>query len=196
MAAIAATETEVSLLVSWNPTGPDPAKIRPIWTWRSTGIENLPKELTQGLMTVVVPRPKQVHTLIVNYPGFTSSVVIEPLAKLPPLPKVVEKVAENKVCRSPEQPSGRCHDYSAWYELCSDPQAPDWQIVSDSFQLVGNRSCTSGWAECRKSVNTATRVCWQFRMQGHQEECDQGHGNTGIQHSTGVLTTTWLHPKQ
>jgi hypothetical protein len=194
MAAISATSTEVSLLVSWNPTGNDPAKVAPKWTWRSKGAEALPRELTQGLTTVIVPRPTQVHTLVVNYPGFTSSVVIEPLAELPPLPKIVEKVATNTTCQSPEQPSGRCGDYSGWYELCSDPQPVGWEAVSDNFQLVGNRSCTSGWAECRRSVNTPTRICWQFRMQGHSEEC--GHsGNTGIQYSKGILAVTWLHPK-
>lgn len=86
MAVIAATKTEVSVLVNWNPIGREPGTIAPKWTWNSKGTEKLPKEITQGMMTVVVPRPTQVHTLALNYPGFTSSIVIEPLSKLPDPP--------------------------------------------------------------------------------------------------------------
>jgi hypothetical protein len=94
---------------------------------------------------------------------------------------------------SREMPSGACDGYSTWYELCSDSQAADWQIVAENFQLRGNRSCTTGNAECRKSIDTPTKVCYEFRLQGHSEEC--GHsGNTGIQYSTGNLSVTWQHP--
>jgi hypothetical protein len=92
----------------------------------------------------------------------------------------------------PDRASGRCDSYSGWYELCSDNQPPDWRVVADSFQLTGNRSCGTGFAECKKTTDTTAKVCWQFRLQGHSEEC--GHsGNTGIQYSTGNLSVTWQH---
>lgn len=93
---------------------------------------------------------------------------------------------------SHEMPSGACDGYSGWYELCSDGQPPGWQIVADSFQLSGNRSCTTGFAECKRTIGSSTRVCYEFRLQGHKEECNHP-GNTGIQNSIGNLTVTWQH---
>jgi hypothetical protein len=93
---------------------------------------------------------------------------------------------------SREMPSGACGAYSGWYELCSDSQPADWRIAASSFELSGNRACTTGFAECKKTVDTPAKICYEFRLQGHNEEC--GHsGNTGIQYSTGHLSVTWQH---
>jgi len=192
LAVSSATKTDISLLVSWNPQGNDPSAIAPKWLWEGKGKEQLPAHVQQGLTTVVLPRPVVVHTFAVNYPGFTDSVVLEPLSKLPPLPQPLPLVTTKETYKTKEQPSGRCADYSGWYDLCSDPKPAGWTIVAENFQLYGNRSCTSGWAECQKSADTPSRVCYQFRMQGHSEEC--GHsGNTGIQYSHGELAVTWQH---
>jgi hypothetical protein len=93
--------------------------------------------------------------------------------------------------RSDELPSGACKDFSGWYSLCSTDKAQGWTIVSQVFQLTGDRSC-SGWARCEITTNTPTKVCYRFQMQGHDEEC--GHsGNTGIHYSRGQLDAVWQH---
>jgi hypothetical protein len=92
-----------------------------------------------------------------------------------------------------EVPSGAHADYSPWYSLCSDNEPADWKIVDSTFTLTGDRSCTSGWAECKKTTDTETKVCFQFRMQGHSEQ--NSHGDTGIQYSRGHLKVVWKHPK-
>jgi len=118
----------------------------------------------------------------------------------PPLPKVDQKpeapkefVNDTTNYATGEMPSGAHADYSPWYTLCSDNQPAEWTIVDSTFTLTGDRSCTSGWAECRKSTDTDTKVCFQFRMQGHSEQ--NSHGDTGIQYSTGHLKVVWKHPK-
>jgi hypothetical protein len=43
-----------------------------------------------------------------------------------------------------------------------------------------------------RSPELIRNVCWQFQIQGHEEQAGFLHqGNTGIQYSTGVLTVTW-----
>jgi len=108
----------------------------------------------------------------------------------PPRPLVVTNLPYD----TGDMPSGQCADYSPWYKLCSDNQPANWAIVSHHFTLSGNRSCTSGWAECKKTVDTAAKVCYEFRMQGQSQEC--GHsGNTGIHNSQGHLDVSWQHPE-
>jgi hypothetical protein len=93
--------------------------------------------------------------------------------------------------RSDELPSGNCKDFSGWYSLCSPDNPEGWTIVSQVFQLIGDRSC-SGWANCEVVSKTPTKICYRFRMQGHDEEC--GHsGNTGIHYSRGQLDVVWQH---
>jgi hypothetical protein len=105
-----------------------------------------------------------------------------------PLPPAITNETYKK-----EAPSGRCAEFSPWYTLCSEPKPSDWKIESNHFQLVGDRTCTH-WADCTKSFDTPARVCYQFRMQGHSEECGAFHpGGTGIRNSTGELTVSWQH---
>jgi hypothetical protein len=81
-----ATSTDITLLVKWNPQGSDSANIPLTWNWQGTSASQLPKTVQQGETTVVVTRPKQERSLAANYMGFSDSVILEPLAKLPPLP--------------------------------------------------------------------------------------------------------------
>lgn len=95
--------------------------------------------------------------------------------------------------RSGDRPSGERDQYSEWYELCSQPIPASYRIVEANFELRGDRSCTTGWAECRQSVKTDSRVCYQFRMQGHSEDViagcleKPGRHNCGSRNSEGVL---------
>jgi hypothetical protein len=195
MAVIAATKTEVSVLVNWNPIGREPGTIAPKWTWNSKGVEKLPREITQGMTTVVVPRPTQVHTLALNYPGFTSSIVIEPLSKLPDPPPPLAMVETEEHYTLGELPSGACKDFSTFYTICTPDKPEGWTVVSQSFVLTGNRSC-GAYSVCEPVTVTDKKVCWRYQMQGHDEECRMGHGNTGIQYSTGTLTVRWRHREQ
>jgi hypothetical protein len=71
------------------------------------------------------------------------------------------------VVSSGPQLSGSGKNFSAPHTLCAD--APTgFKIAKVEFRLVGDRSC-GGWAECTESSRTDTRVCYQFRLQGHDE---------------------------
>jgi hypothetical protein len=90
LAVKSATKNDISLLVSWNPQGKDPATIDPSWIWAVKGKDKLPASLQQGLTTVVLLRPAQAHTFAVNYPGFTDAVVVEPLVVVPDRKPIAE----------------------------------------------------------------------------------------------------------
>lgn len=100
---------------------------------------------------------------------------------------------DKKAYSSGSKPSGPGAAFSQWYELCSDPEPPGWEIAEASFTLTGDRQCNA-WSECKQSSSTdSRRVCWQFRMQGHSEQTGGlfNQGNTGIQYSTGILNVLW-----
>jgi hypothetical protein len=116
-----------------------------------------------------VPRPKQERTLAINYPGFTDKVVLEPLAKLPAIPKLADVVNTTEIYWSGEVASGACAAYGNWATLCS-PNKPDgWKIVSHVFELTGDRAGCA-YAECKQKSVTETQACYVFHTQGHSEE--------------------------
>jgi hypothetical protein len=111
-------------------------------------------------------------------------------APAPPPQIVIEPEEE---VRSPETASGSCADFGSWARLCSKPKPSGWTIVSEHFDLVGDRAGCA-YAECKKEDGSSpTQVCYLFHMQGHNEQCNHP-GNTGIQFSTGVLKVVWKHP--
>ena len=189
LAVKSATRSDISILVSWVPQGSDPGTILPEWIWRSHGGATLPTHLRQGLTTIVVRRPDQQQTLAVNYPGFTDSVVLEPIP--PRVIKAPEFQSTTEVYKSESFPSGRCKQFGQWYSLCSPDKPAGWTIVSWTFQLIGDRSC-GAWAGCEILSQSTTKICYRFVTQGHNEECHH-KGNTGIHNSTGVLTVVWQH---
>jgi hypothetical protein len=122
-------------------------------------------------------------------------IVLEPdaIANAPEtnlLPKV------SRVYRSGPKPSGAGKDFSPWWSQCSDePPANGYLIESEHFELVGDRQC-GAWSECKKVSQTPTKVCYEFRMQGHDEWTGPLHGlipsgNPGQALSEGILTVVW-----
>jgi hypothetical protein len=89
--------------------------------------------------------------------------------------------------------SGACKDFGTWATLCTADKPKGWRIMSQHFELTGDRAGCA-WAQCEPlGTITDTKACYRFRTQGHDEEC--GHsGNTGIHYSRGVLTVAWNHP--
>jgi hypothetical protein len=118
-------------------------------------------------------------------PGVVKRSVIAPP---PPVPVIVS----TESYRTGDMPSGACADFSPWYDLCSESKPDDWKIVTRNFQLSGDRSCTTGYAECGATTDTPAKVCFHFRMQGEGQECSH-HGNTGIHYSKGTLEVVWQH---
>jgi len=91
-------------------------------------------------------------------------------APLPP-PVTPQPGVESGIPRvqsSGPRPSGLGSAYSEWYELCSEPTPQGYIIRNVEFRLDGDRSC-GAWAECRESRRTPDTVCYQFRLQGHNE---------------------------
>jgi hypothetical protein len=101
-----------------------------------------------------------------------------------------------KVYRSGPKPSGDGKDFGPWWSQCSeDPPAEGYVIKSEHFELVGDRQC-GAWSECRQVSKTPARVCYEFRMQGHDEWTGPLHGlvpngNPGRALSEGILTVVW-----
>ncbi|HEY8697384.1 MAG TPA: hypothetical protein VIM02_07185 [Rhizomicrobium sp.] len=102
-------------------------------------------------------------------------------------------VRETKTYALGPLPSGDGARFSTEYTLCSDAAPPDWTIEESSFVLTGDRQCNA-WSTCRLTTQTATKVCWTFSMQGHNEQMGPfGIGGSGVQFSTGVLSVVWKH---
>lgn len=101
-------------------------------------------------------------------------------------------VVTSETYRSDSAASGACKDFGAWASVCSADKPDGWTIAAQNFSLIGDRAGCA-YAECGLvSPPTATKVCYHFRTQGHDEEC--GHsGNTGIHYSQGVLNVVWQH---
>lgn len=98
-------------------------------------------------------------------------------------PKTIQK-------RSGPQNSGEWDGWSPWYRLCSDELPPGYRIESHEFHLEGDRQC-GAWAECGQTESGTDRVCYEFRMQGHNENralLGIGNPNSGVRQSEGVLT--------
>lgn len=125
--------------------------------------------------------------------GF-ANIRVDPLA--PPAPEPVKtnpsRVKETKIFRSGQMLSGSRKDFSQWYELCSGELPRGSLIEADNFSLSGDRSC-GAWADCRerRDKRTDTRVCWEFRMQGHDEWPASGQAL-----SEGVLSITISRPSE
>jgi PASTA domain len=125
--------------------------------------------------------------------GGTVEVQVGASAKVNPGP--TQPVTTTKTYRSPGELSGPCENFSPPYTLCSEQEAADWKIVGEpSFQLFGDRTACGKWSRCNQTVRTATRVCWQFELQGHSEQCTPLNRTGGKKTSEGQLTVTWQHP--
>ncbi|HMG86475.1 MAG TPA: hypothetical protein VK574_12045 [Terracidiphilus sp.] len=103
----------------------------------------------------------------------------------PALPDVTD------IYRSGPQMSGAGKNFSAAYDLCSGDPARGYVIKSNRFQLAGDRQCGQ-WATCKPTRNEATKVCWQFTLQGHEEQTGIFKpGQNGQAYSEGVLSVVW-----
>lgn len=91
--------------------------------------------------------------------------------------------------------SGRGKDFSDWYTLESDEPPPGYVVSSASFRLIGDRTCGS-FAECKKQSQTARKVIWEFRMQGHEEGPRENVSFYGWlnrrEESAGILTVNFV----
>lgn len=97
----------------------------------------------------------------------------------------------NDIYRSGPQISGAGKNFSESYALCSGDPPKGYVIKSKTFLLVGDRQC-GRWATCRETRNEATKVCWEFSLQGHEEQTGFFHpGEKGQAYSEGVLSVVW-----
>ena len=167
--------------------------------------ENLPSAFRGRIGHVSVRKDGYVPSNPNNYPitiqarnwkePFVVSIAkVSPASPLrPPLPTLVKETI-TEVYRSGPQPSGPGKAFSQWYTLCSSNPPPDRLVQTDSFRLVGDRSCGS-WANCEKVSSSPTQVCWRFQMQGHDEWERPFYlgagGGSGVASSEGILTVVW-----
>jgi len=111
--------------------------------------------------------PRSRFLIAAAFAGFLVAGVVAWYQIRPKAPAMPSLPEELRVTSGPRL-SGAGKQFSDWYELCSPELAPGLVIQSAQFTLQGDRQCNS-WAECKESSRTPTRVCWQFRLQGHDE---------------------------
>jgi len=91
--------------------------------------------------------------------------------------------------RSGPRASGMGRNFSDWYTLCSPTLPPGSEIIKTSYRLEGDRQC-GAWSECRLGETSPTRVCLEFRLQGHDEVVPPRTFE-----SEGYLTVAYRKPK-
>jgi hypothetical protein len=98
---------------------------------------------------------------------------------------------ETEIYRSGPQISGEGKNFSEGYALCSGDPPKGYVIKSNRFYLAGDRQC-GRWATCKETRNEATKVCWEFSLQGHEEQTGFFRpGEKGQAYSEGVLSVVW-----
>lgn len=105
------------------------------------------------------PRDKPI---MVPLSSAQESVYLSPAA--PPRPK--EPVT--RVFSSGPRPSGLGSGWAGPYEVCSEPPPNGYVVGATDFSLRGDRSC-GAWSECTETQRSPIKVCWSFRLQGHDE---------------------------
>ena len=132
--------------------------------------------LGQNLEAEIIPAAAQVHP------------TLTPLQPPPP-----QLATSTETYESDNAASGACKDFGAWATVCTPDKPQGWTILNAHFDLTGDRAGCA-YAKCEPLGSaTASKACYRFQTQGHDEEC--GHsGNTGIHYSKGVLSVVWQHP--
>jgi hypothetical protein len=95
---------------------------------------------------------------------------LEPTSPPPPQPSTSSptRLVETLSFSSDPKASGSMKNFSQWYALCSAQLPKGAAVESVAFSLSGDRSC-GAWAECREKERSNDRVCWEFRLQGHDD---------------------------
>lgn len=118
-------ERQAVFAVRWRPPVGYSDKASLQWVGQPTGA-NLPREVTKGDTTVIIPRPAQSTTLAVNSRGLTDRVK---LTALPPPP-----------IQRPQRPCGGIVNASGGYVIAGDPRSSAFRInvpECGSFVLTG-----------------------------------------------------------
>ena len=117
----------------------------------------------------------------ISVPTTRGTLTVRLVRSNPPPPQPIasapSRVSDVAVFSSGARESGSMSNFSQWYELCSGKLPPGSIIEQAAFTLSGDRSC-GAWAECREKERTPTRVCWEFRMQGHNEWLPPGQARS------------------
>jgi hypothetical protein len=188
----AATPTEVSVLASYNPTGPFNRSITPVWSWSGQSAEALPKTLVAGETPTTLPRPKVAQLLTVTYLGSSDTIVITPFPA-PPKERGTHMEEESETIDLATQTGWGDNWSPPGYIKCTDPKPAGWTIksVSDLLLASGNeRGACGGWVECG-GTQGVTYACKSLRVQGHNEKPTRfdGYGS-----ASGKFTVVWNKP--
>jgi hypothetical protein len=114
-----------------------------------------------------------------NYQRLETAVNVSPDSKpveilLKPL-VVSSTIAESRTVVSPPMRAFPGSNWSGWTEICSSPLNSGEQAGATLiFDLVGGDRKCGAWSECRETVHDGSRICWQFRIQGHDEWRNRG----------------------
>jgi len=135
--------------------------------------------------------PSRAFVLRVNAAGFQPRGVPVDLQKDGPTARVqLTSVASGSAVKTVTIPSGPRNSglgagWSSLYTVCGEAEV-GYRIRSHTFRLQGDRSC-GAWAECMPLEQSDTKVCWGFRLQGHNESRLSGGAARA---SEGLLTLT------
>lgn len=107
---------------------------------------------------------------------------------------VLAAIPGHEQIRSPQVNSAAA-GWGDWMELCTPSLPPAIHITRADFHLEGDRAC-GAWSECKIMVNSPLRVCYDFRLQGNNDQPNNqythGHGVLDFDTAPGFSNVT--HP--
>jgi hypothetical protein len=103
----------------------------------------------------------------------------------PPVQAAAPGQTQTLTVRSGPKESGIGKEFSSPYQLCATLPVGAGRITNIQFRLEGDRVC-GDWARCSQASLDSRHVCWNFELQGHEE--DRSSRRT----SEGVLSVTYV----
>jgi hypothetical protein len=188
-----ATKDEVSLRVTWRPTGVEPKTATLDWTWNADGKTKLPKTVMPGNKPVVLPRPKKQQILTAEFAGHEATLVITPY---PPPPTKAETTYRSCVeTYESRAADGWGSNWSAPVLFCTPDKPEGWQIAKlvDFSTTDGGsgRTCTY-YGQCTGSESDSPkRICRTLTVQGHNEKDNHSNGHGWL---VGRMIVEWKQP--
>ena len=188
-----ATKDEVSLRITWRPTGDEAKTATPTWIWNANGKSDLPKTVISGDKSVVLPRPNKQQILAANFKGHEATLVITPYPP-PPTPATVlyASCVETYESRAAD---GWGSNWSSPVLFCTPDKPEGWQITKlvDFSTTDGGsgRSCTY-YGQCTGSESDSPkRICRTLTVQGHNEKDNHSNGHGWL---VGHMIVDWKQP--
>jgi hypothetical protein len=184
-----ATDTDISFELVYTVAGAMPNPARLSWTGGNISERTLPRQASAGSTMVIVRRPDRQHTLAVNTPGYSDSIILTPLPA-PPDPFASDCVITTTSDPSPVLRKGgetswscpplRTGRYTATVKIdpASSPAIPfrvGWTMQLSFGEREGRRTIDLNRASGDPiDINISAGIGTNFQTSGQSVEITQG----------------------